>query len=124
MTCPKCHGPMQPTQFHGIEVDRCTDCGGLWFDILEHKDLKQIKGSEVIDMGSPEKGKKHDAQPQVLCPRDQARMLRMVDPTQPHIWLESCPVCHGAFFDAGEFKDYKELTFIERLAPRRRPRPL
>jgi Zn-finger nucleic acid-binding protein len=115
---------MEPVEYQGIQVDRCNGCGGLWFDLLEQEDLKGLKGSEAIDPGRPGEGAKHDAQARVLCPRDQTRMLPMVDPAQPHIWIESCPVCHGAFFDAGEFKDYKELTLLERLLPRRRPRPL
>ena len=32
-------------------------------------------------------------------------MIRMVDRTQAHGWLESCPVCFGSFLDAGEFRD-------------------
>jgi len=40
-------------------------------------------------------------------------MIRMVDNKQPHIWYESCTICNGVFFDAGEFKDYKEHTFAD-----------
>jgi Zn-finger nucleic acid-binding protein len=32
----------------------------------------------------------------------------MVDLKQPHIRYEKCPSCYGIWFDAGEFKDYKE----------------
>jgi hypothetical protein len=39
----------------------------------------------------------------------------MVDPAQPDIWFESCPVCHGTFFDAGEFRDWKDRTLGEFL---------
>ena len=34
---------------------------------------------------------------------------------QAHIWYESCPVCHGTYFDAGEFRDYKSETFFDRV---------
>ena len=37
-----------------------------------------------------------------------ASVVRMVDAQQPHIHYESCSVCYGVFFDAGEFRDYKE----------------
>jgi Zn-finger nucleic acid-binding protein len=40
-------------------------------------------------------------------------MIRMVDHQQPHIHFESCTLCHGVFFDAGEFRDYKEVTVAE-----------
>jgi hypothetical protein len=47
----------------------------------------------------------------------------MTDHHQPHIHFESCTVCYGVFFDAGEFRDYKEQTLgesIGRLFRRRR----
>ena len=49
------------------------------------------------------------------CPKDQQPLFVMVVAGQPHISYESCGVCHGVFFDAGEFKDFKEETFGERL---------
>ncbi len=39
----------------------------------------------------------------------------MVVAGQPHIAYESCGFCHGVFFDAGEFKDFREETFGEKL---------
>ena len=41
-------------------------------------------------------------------------LLRLLD--QFHIKYESCPSCFGAFFDAGEFRDLKEHTVIERFS--------
>ena len=40
-------------------------------------------------------------------------MIRMVDHRHPHLWYESCTVCYGVFFDAGEFRDYKEHSILE-----------
>ena len=40
-------------------------------------------------------------------------MISMVDLNQPHIKYEACTVCYGVFFDAGEFKDYKEKTILD-----------
>jgi Zn-finger nucleic acid-binding protein len=113
---------MDPVDFGGVEVDRCRACGGLWFDLLEQHDLKAVEGSESIDIGDPARGQLHDEESPVYCPREGALMIRMVDLDQPHIWIEGCPVCHGAFFDAGEFTDFKQHTLLEKAAPRRRPR--
>jgi len=44
MKCPKCGASLQPETFHGVTVDRCPDCHGLWFDagevevIMKHED--------------------------------------------------------------------------------------
>ena len=51
----------------------------------------------------------------VKCPKCDVRMLPVRDEKQPHIQLETCPACHGNFFDAGEFKDFCEETFMDRI---------
>src|SRR5687768_1888151 len=106
MNCPKCGKALKTVSFAGTEVEKCSSCGGLWFDALEDRDLRQTKGAaERLDTGDAAKGRKQDAQGKVDCPRCKARMIRMVDREQAHIWYENCPVCHGSFFDAGEFRD-------------------
>ena len=32
MVCPKCQGEMTTAAFGAIEVERCLNCSGLWFD--------------------------------------------------------------------------------------------
>jgi Zn-finger nucleic acid-binding protein len=122
MECPKCQARMEVVRFEDIEVDRCVRCGGLWFDVLEHEELRGRAGSEAIDAGPTWQAAMHDVQGKVLCPIDGALMVRMVDAAQPHIWVESCPVCRGTFFDAGEFTDFKERSIGELLRRQRRER--
>lgn len=104
---------MGSVRFDGIEVDRCTGCGGLWFDRLEEQKLKAKKGSEVIDTGDAKVGRSHNDQRNVRCPRCSVKMVRMVDAAQPHIWYEGCAVCGGTYFDAGEFRDFKSVTLLD-----------
>jgi uncharacterized protein len=113
MDCPKCGHAMEAVVFGDVEVDRCTLCKGLWFDPLEHEELKAMPGSESIDCGDPEVGAVFNRDDRIRCPRCGGPMIRMVDPTQPHIWYESCGVCFGVFFDAGEFTDYKRHTLAD-----------
>ncbi len=104
---------MEKIQYESIEVDRCTECRGLWFDMLEHEHLKAIEGSEEIDIGDPKIGKQTNIVDRIECPVCDSPMIRMVDARQRHIWLESCPVCYGVFFDAGEFRDYKQENVLD-----------
>ena len=121
ITCPKCGSPMGKVTFASVVVDRCTSCRGLWFDAREHERLKDMAGSEEIDPGPPEgaapakasPGDKRGGDAKMNCPVCHTRLIRMVDHQQPHIHFESCTVCHGSFFDAGEFRDYKEHTVAE-----------
>ena len=113
LQCPKCQGTLEAVVYSGIEVDHCTNCQGLWFDSQEAQELKKVKGSESIDSGDPTTGKKFDELGDINCPKCQTKMTKMVDLDQPHIRYEKCPVCYGIWFDAGEFKDYKEETISD-----------
>ena len=48
MKCPKCGASLTTSDFHHIKIDRCGECGGMWFDkgeieMLEHIDQSQIR---------------------------------------------------------------------------------
>jgi Zn-finger nucleic acid-binding protein len=96
---------MEKVSFEGIEVDRCTACRGLWFDVLEKEHLKELNGSEVIDTGE----KPADAADphRILCPVCKTLMITMSVMGHPALKYESCTVCFGAFFDAGEWREFK-----------------
>ena len=115
MNCPKCQTSMEPVTFGDIEVDRCTACHGMWFDALEKEHLAHLKGSEVIDLGTPTL----DARPMntgpLTCPRCKSQLIRMADTDHRDVQIESCTVCYGTFLDAGEFRDMKEYSVREFL---------
>ena len=115
MKCPKCAHEMDRVEFGQVEVERCTLCKGLWFDRAEREQLKRLEGSEGLDSGDPGVGKIFDEEERARCPVCDVAMIRMTDPDQPHIHFEVCGVCHGAFFDAGEFTDYKFRTLADLL---------
>ena len=107
--CPKCGENLENVVFAGIEVDRCLSCKGIWFDSFEAEQLKAISGSECLDIGDPETGSQLDRiSSDIVCPRCEVKMNRMVDIDQYCIWYETCPVCHGVWLDAGEFKKFKD----------------
>ena len=113
MKCPKCASLTKVVKFQTVEVDQCTNCKGLWFDMLEEEDLKKLKGSDVIDSGNKNTGKKQNKIVDINCPKCSVKMIRMVVNGQPHIWYEACPICYGTYFDAGEFKDATKETFFD-----------
>jgi uncharacterized protein len=114
VTCPKCQVEMGKVHFQEVEVDRCPQCHGLWFDLMEHEELKKLPGAESIDLGA--KKATVSQEPRELdCPRCKTRMLITRDPQQPHLVFEKCSICYGVFFDAGEFKDFKDVTILEFL---------
>jgi Zn-finger nucleic acid-binding protein len=109
------------------QVERCTGCGGLWFDLREHERISESKAQvEEVDTADPLMGRRHNEMRDVSCPVCRVKMLKLSVPNQLHIKYESCPVCYGAFFDAGEFTDYARETVAEQFSHffrgfRRRP---
>jgi PAT family beta-lactamase induction signal transducer AmpG len=113
MRCPKCRSDMEQIEYEGTEVDRCTICGGLWFDAGELELMRNKQAATAIDTGDPGTGKQSNSIDNYRCPRCSAAMLRVADPRQRHIWYETCSACNGSFFDAGEFRDLSELTISD-----------
>jgi len=68
-----------------------------------------MKGSESIDVG-PANKKTRDEIVRIDCPVCHTPMIRMVDLKNRKVWYESCPVCYGVFYDAGEFREHKDIT--------------
>ena len=56
MNCPKCQSAMATVKIGIVEVDRCTSCGGLWFDSLEEEWLKTPGDAVALDVGDAEDG--------------------------------------------------------------------
>lgn len=62
MRCPKCGAPLQTEEMHGVQVDGCPVCHGLWLDAGEIDGLMQkndrgMIGRVLNDMVSTFRGK-------------------------------------------------------------------
>ncbi|MFH2202411.1 MAG: zf-TFIIB domain-containing protein [Elusimicrobiota bacterium] len=116
MRCPKCSCIMEEVAHQGVTIDKCSGCQGLWFDMFEHDELKQLAAAYAVDTGDASIGREFNAKDDYDCPKCAgARMSKMVDAKQSHIWYEACSRCHGVFFDAGEFKDFSQEDFFDRV---------
>ena len=117
LACPKCEVPMEKVEFGRVSVDRCPSCDGLWFDEGEARKLKNLTGSESIDPGTGRNvaGKRDVPVMKMHCPRCNGPMTTVQDAEQPHIEYEMCQEGHGTFFDAGEFRDFKQVTLVESI---------
>ncbi len=84
MRCPTCEHEMTTIQAEHIEVDMCTNCGGIWLDDSEFENL----------LGT------------VKCPHcDQMMYLRELRGVE----YDSCPYCGSVWLDRGELG-----TMVER----------
>lgn len=48
MNCPRCNAELVEIMKHGVVLDNCTSCGGIWLDKGElGKILSQLKQAEA-----------------------------------------------------------------------------
>ena len=48
MKCPKCGMDLATIELHGVQVDRCPNCNGTWFDAGEIEQLTSPKNSGLF----------------------------------------------------------------------------
>jgi len=111
MRCPKCDAEMDEVKCDDVDVDRCSDCGGIWFDRGEAETLSSQWIAEFIDTGDVEVGMEKDGEDTVPCPRCGETMKRHFDIEASHLQFEQCDE-HGKFFDAGEFTLWAKNQYL------------
>lgn len=115
MNCPKCASSMEELTENDITIDRCTNCGGMWFDLFEAEDMLETVDVRTVDTGSVLKGIKMDKIRDINCPKCSVGMQTASDREDPALKFEVCTNCHGYFLDAGELKDMDNVTAAETL---------
>ena len=113
--CPRCASPMRAHTVGSVSVDRCQSCGGLWLDVLEKDRLLESGDAAGKADNVPPRQANAPSDRKLKCPRDRSTLISMTARPQSHITFDSCTVCGGTFFDAGELKDLSEFTLRERL---------
>ncbi len=117
MDCPKCRKRLETVTIGGVRVQRCTRCGGTWYDKNELRVLKdkESRGDyRWIDFDLWKDAGKFRArrQQRYSCPRDQLPMAT-VHYGGSSIAVDICSQCEGIWLDKGEYEEivrYLEKT--------------
>ena len=105
MDCPVCKNAMITLELEEVEIDHCTDCGGIWLDagelellLGEPEKAGQLLNSFKIDSASTEKPRK--------CPICLKKMRKIIVGTStPTLLIDKCRRDDGLWFDKGELQD-------------------
>ncbi len=101
MHCPKCdHSQLKPVKESrlGLELDKCPDCLGIWFD---DKELFTSLGIRAVnDLTIP---KFATQQAVVVCPRCHSSLHEFCYPNTM-VLIDACRECNGVWLDAHEWK--------------------
>jgi len=104
--CPNCKISLIVLELEGIEIDYCTECGGVWLDEGELELIMDIEGTEPDKLPNEINeifAKKPDAKSQKRCVRCEAKM-RLVRVGEPPVAIDRCPLGDGIWFDQGEMQ--------------------
>ncbi|MBN1392415.1 MAG: zf-TFIIB domain-containing protein [Sedimentisphaerales bacterium] len=105
MDCPVCKNAMITLELAEVEVDYCTDCGGIWLDageiellLCDSQQARQLLDSFKVDSGCAETHKK--------CPICLKNMQKInIGLAEPPLLIDECAKGHGLWFDKGELQD-------------------
>ena len=114
MDCPACKNAMITLELEGVEIDYCTDCGGIWLDagelelLLNEPDkAKHMLDSFKIDSVSTEKMRK--------CPICDKKMQKIVvGSSKPTLLIDKCRRGDGLWFDKGELQDIFDRAELDK----------
>lgn len=116
MKCPNCDGELRPAKRHGLDVDLCPACKGMWLSVQE---LDQLE-DEVFDLGDEEKGSVA-LRPEAgerRCPQCGRAMWRF-DYRAYDLPLDVCGDGHGYWLDADEDNRVMQLMEEEEMRVKR-----
>ena len=110
LRCSACRGRMQALFLADVEIDRCLDCGGMWFDWGELGRASRASMAVELLEGSSTRP----------CPRCAITLRPALLPRA--IPVEHCGSCRGFFLDHGEFEEFARRP--PHSAPRAPVRPV
>jgi len=106
MFCPICKKDFDKSIFHGVEVDYCPTCLGIWFEEDELRLAKDEKDQNLkwLDIDLWEDFKKLKISRGIrLCPSCRLPLYEVYYGDSGVI-VDICNVCKGIWLDRGEFK--------------------
>ncbi len=111
--CPKCRDvELTHPEGRALRLLRCPKCRGTWMPKDEAR-LEAVgallEGDSTIrptDTGDGRTG---------LCPEGHGILIRARVEAEKGFFLERCPVCHGIWFDKGEWNALAQSHLLEHL---------
>ena len=108
MVCPVCKDPMIILELHGVEIDYCPSCSGIWLDSGELELLFEDQDEREKVISSFHLDQEHTEKP-YKCPICKKKMDKVYVGDKKELLIDRCPDNDGLWFDKGELKDILKL---------------
>lgn len=111
MECPRCRTALQPAAVpqRSVEVDRCPQCRGIWFDDGEIAAV--IGAPAVAHLEIPPVSPANES---VHCPRCRQSLTIFTFPGTVTV-ADGCRRCGGVWLDAGEIQEIARARRAQRM---------
>jgi uncharacterized protein len=136
--CPKCGMKLLEFTHHGIRIDQCAHCEGIWLDRGELEQISQARKGEIFSLELVGKQVRAEEGEVLIRPEEIARLQNMhyrqcprcatgLEELRFHqVQIDHCSKCGGVWLDKGEFEQVAgvEHGFLTSLARLFKPRVL
>jgi Zn-finger nucleic acid-binding protein len=109
MLCPNCQKPLHNFNYHGINIDICSSCGGLWFDAQElpayietFSKIHEFPPLTLTEVTQKAQNIYTLAEQSKNCPHCRVPMGKYNYAYNSNIFLDHCPQCQGIWTDRDE----------------------
>ena len=114
--CPKCGMPLLEFTFHGIRIDQCAGCEGIWLDAGELKQILRSRPGPVISLELAQAQAWAEADLKALGPAEALRFRTVHHMKCPRcggglsevpfrdLTTDLCTRCRGVWLDPGELE--------------------
>lgn len=116
MDCPVCKNAMITLLLEQVEVDYCTDCGGIWLDAGELEmllgDSQQAAELLASFKQQPKSGERLRKCP--ICLKKMQKILVAPPSADKSLLIDKCKRGDGLWFDKGELQDILRLGSLDK----------
>ena len=105
MDCPVCKNAMITLELEEVEIDYCTDCGGIWLDAGELELLLEepAKAGQLLDSFKVDADCREGRRKCPICLKKMQKII--VGAEAPALLIDKCSKGDGLWFDKGELED-------------------
>jgi Zn-finger nucleic acid-binding protein len=105
MDCPACKKAMITLELLDVEIDHCTDCGGIWLDAGELELLvgNSQKAGGLLDSFDLDTTSKERPRKCPICDKKMQKVV--VGSSQSKLLIDKCPHGDGLWFDKSELQN-------------------
>lgn len=111
--CPKCRDvELTHPEGRASRLLRCARCRGTW--VPKDEARLEAVGALLESDSTIRPGETGDGRTG-LCPEGHGILIRARVEADPGFYLERCPICHGIWFDKGEWGALAQAHLLEHL---------